>query len=65
MFEGFPEAVYALDGKQYVRRKSKQLPEGMNRKDFFGHKHKMAETENNQAKVDPMGICCEYLSGLC
>lgn len=63
MIDGYPTAVYALDGKHFIRRKTKTLPPGVSRKSFYGHKHKMPEVENNQAKVDTYGICCEFLSG--
>ena len=57
-------ALYALDGKQFLRRRSTKLPDGVRRKDMYCHKHKMPEGDNTQAKVNGAGIACEVLTGV-
>ena len=63
MFDCFTSALYALD-ERFNKLQNKKVPDGMSREDFYGHKHKMSEVENNQVKVCHFGLCCEMLSGV-
>ena len=61
MIEGFPNATYLLDGKQFIARKRKMLPQGHHRKDYYCFKHKFAHGLNAQALIDVLFLCCELV----
>ena len=60
----YPTAYQALDGSHFHRRRSKHLPEGTRRREWYGYKHKYPEVQNVQAVVTKQGIATEVVTGL-
>lgn len=61
LIDGFPNATYILDGKQFIARKRTTLPSGHHRRDYYCFKHKFAHGLNAQALIDMLFLCCELV----
>ena len=62
-WEQYPDAYQLMDGSMYRRRKTKNLPDGVQREDYYDHKLKMPEAVDVQAVCNPIGFCTELLTG--
>ena len=63
IWSDFPQSYQAMDGSMSRRRKTKNLPPGVLRKDYYDYKLKMPEAIDVQAVCNPFGICTELLTG--
>ena len=63
LWPNYPTAYQCLDGSKYRRRKTKNLPPGIERKMYYDWKHKMPEAIDVQAVCNKFGLCTELLTG--
>ena len=61
--KGYPTAYQIMDGVMMRRRKTKNLPEGVERSDYYDHKLNMPEAVDVQAVANPNGFVTELLTG--
>lgn len=62
LIDGFDNAVYIVDGKHFVRRRSSEISDGTKRTEWYSYKHKNPEGQNVQAKICAFGIACEVIT---
>ena len=62
LIDGYNDAVYIVDGKHFVRRRSKEISDGTKRTEWYSYKHRNPEGQNVQAKISPFGMACEVIT---
>ena len=64
VWPNYPTACCALDGSMFRRRMTTTLPDGVDRVDYFDHKHQRPEAINVQSICTSSGIATHLLTGV-